>query len=458
LLARVRSQSAEIREEAAREVLEAPSHWLSAIDHRMNQIADTCDRGAMRALFEDVRKQARETERTKMRSEGKSGEIETPDYLSMLVTHGQPSKKSWQDLIAVVAMSRMLVQIATIGAARELIDVYVRFGEFLRVDTQKNLAKVGDTAVAALIEATHHKAEKIAHWAARQLDGMGKGIPGEAVQTEDHAALADILRAYGRIRDPDAARIVISFANTERSLVRDGARQSVALMGQTALWQLRDMYENTIGKRAPRDWTWERTARELFAEYDRLRLSKVHQQFEAGAAARQSGDLRKMREHWDRVLSQSPGFERAAEMAPGYLEYADKFAEIEAGQVRIVLTRVERIASDEAHRKRAQSLALILAAKEQAARGVAEAYLVRRALELDPSNRRALELKHQLSGGRSERDTRAGRYAAAGAIGGVALLAIAFIAFWRGQAPWRRRTDAQEPSAAAPPSDDGAEP
>jgi len=52
-------------------------------------------------------------------------------------------------------------------AVRGLIDIYVRFGEFLRVDTQLSLEKMGEGAIAALIEAERHPAPKIAHWAAR---------------------------------------------------------------------------------------------------------------------------------------------------------------------------------------------------------------------------------------------------------------------------------------------------
>ena len=76
---------------------------------------------------------------------------------------------------------------------------------------------------------------------------LGKGVPSEAVQTENQAVLADVLRAYGRTRNPDAVRIVVSFANSERAQVRDASRQSVALMGEIASWQLRDSYENVVG-------------------------------------------------------------------------------------------------------------------------------------------------------------------------------------------------------------------
>ncbi len=57
--------------------------------------------------------------------------------------------------------------------------------------------------------------------ASDQLDVIGKTVPGEAVQTADNQVLADVLRAYGRARDADAARVIVSFANSDRVQVRD---------------------------------------------------------------------------------------------------------------------------------------------------------------------------------------------------------------------------------------------
>ena len=97
---------------------------------------------------------------------------------------------------------------------------------------------------------------------------------------------------------------MVSFAGTERSQVRDAARQAIALMGETANWQLRDAYENVVGKRPQRDWSWERTARELFGELDRLRSSEVSDLFEAGLKAQSDGDLERMRSAFDQVLAE----------------------------------------------------------------------------------------------------------------------------------------------------------
>jgi hypothetical protein len=433
LLARFRSEELPVRETAVRELLEVSPRLVPAIDQRMNELASSADREEMRRTLEEIRRKARSDERERMQAEGKRGAIKTPDYLEMVVRHARPKSKAWQELVAVLAMSRMLVQIGTTPAVRELIDVHVRFGELLRVDTQLQLEKLGDKALAALIETRRHKAEKIARWAERQLDAMGKGIASEAVQTEDQQVLCDVLRAYGRIRDPDAARIVISFANSERAQVREAARQAVVLMGEVAAWQLRDTYETIVGKKPARDWSWDRTARELFAEFDRLRLAQVYRLFEEGQQARDAGDLVKMRQSYDKVLARSPLFERRAEMAAGYLDYARSLGPEGKGDALDALRRAERIAGDEALKSRARSLLFTLEAEELFERGIADQVLFRRALETDPENARAREGLARIERGELEQQSKLGRYAAAAAIGLIALLAILIVALRRGR-------------------------
>jgi hypothetical protein len=446
LIARIRDADASAREAASREVLEAKPSWVAAIDHRMNEIADQGNKNDMRRALEEARKLAREAEKKKLEAEGKRGKVDTPDYLAMLVQFAEPKQKAWQNTVAVVAMSRMLVHIGTVESARELIDVYARFGEFLRVDVQLQLTAMGHKSVAALIETRRHQAEKMVRWAARQLDSMGRAIPSESVQTEDHQVLSDVLRAWGRVRDPDAARIVISFANTERAQVRQAARQAVAMMADVANWQLRDSYEDLLGKKPPRDWTWDRTARELFGEFDRQRLARVYGLFEEGLAAKEQGKLDEMRAAFDKVLARSPLFDRRAEMVPGYLEFAKKKLDDDRQAALDAIRRAERLADDETAKKKVQSLALTLEGEELASRGIADQVLFQRAIELDPENSRAREVLGRLQRGELEKESSVGRHAAAAAIGLVALIAIAFIGLHRG----RRDPDPAPPAEDAP--------
>jgi len=318
--------------------------------------------------------------------------------------------------------------------------VHVRFGEFLRVDTQRALTRLGDRAVPALLEARRHPTERIGKWAARRLDALGRAAPGQAAQIADVQVLADVFRAYGRTKDLDAARIVVSFAGSERAQLREAARQAVAMLGETGHWQLRDAYENVVGKRAQRDWGWERTARELFGELDRLRRAEIIDSFEKGADALRRGDLEAMRVAFDQVLARAPDFQRADEMADGYFAYARKHADDQRERALISLRRAERVGTDPARRKKIQSLMLSLEAGRLAERGIADKSLLKQAVDADPENSRAREQLLELSRVEPPSDRRT-RYAIAGAIGLSALLGVLFILI-------RPRTPLPNPPAA----------
>ncbi len=434
---RITSNDAAERTSATRELLEVDDELVPALRARINELAEKGDRTALKKLLASVRREARQNVRKQMKAEGKRGRVVTPDYLEMLTELARPDSKEWKQLTALIASSRMLRHIGTVEAVRELINVYVRFGEFVRVDTQLQLEKLGDKAVAALIETRRHEAAKIARWANRQLDALGEAIPSEAVQTGDQQVLADVLRAYGRIRDPDAARVVITFANSERAQIREAARQSIVMMGEVANWQLRDTYLNIVGKKPPRDWSWDRTARELLGEFDRLRLAQVYGHFERGLGDLEAGDLTKMGEAFDKVLARNPMFERRAEMVPGYVALARKVADEDRERAIDALRRAERLAGEDALGTEARSLRFTLEGEALLERGVADQLLFRRALELDAKNERARKVLDRIQRGEIEKETRLYRFIAAGAIGVIALLAMGFIAL-------RRRTGSSE--------------
>ena len=425
-LKRLLSRDADERETAIREILEVEPDAFPAIHRRLSELAESSDHEAMKELLGSVRDKARD-------EAGKKAA--PPDYLSMLEAHPKLDSKPFRDLVSVLAMSRMLREIGTTPAARELVSIYARFGEFLRIDTQHQLEQLGERSIAALVEAERHPAPKIAHWASRQLDMLGKAIPSEAIQTNDPEVLSDILRAYGRARNPDAARLVISFANSERTQIRDAAREAVVLMGEVANWQLRDTYENVVGKKPSREWAWERTARELFSEFDRLRLSQVHVLFEQGLAAYKAGKLDEMAALFDQVLAQSPTFERSAEMLPGYLEYAKARFEDAPEKAARALRRVERLSVNTDSGKPAESLLLTLQARDLLNRHIADQILARRALELDPTNTRARRLIEQMTRGETEVEGRFRRYVAAFVIAFLALAALAVLALRKRPGP-----------------------
>lgn len=444
LLERLSAAADNQRESARREILEAELSWIPAVASRLDHIAEDADRGAMK----DTLLQIRRTTREALKRAASNGEsVDTPDYLEMIASHPRPQSKAWTDLVRVLGLSRTCVAQGSVPAVRTLIQVYVRF-DFLRIDTQLQLEKLGERAVAALIETRRFPAEKIQAWARRQLDALGKGIPSEAVQTEDYQVLADVLRAYGKARDPDAARIVISFANSERAQVREAARQAVAMLGETANWQLKDTYENVVGRRPKRDWNWERTARELFWEFDRLRMAVVYDLFERGLAAWKRRDFPAMRRAYDKVLVRQPLFEHRAEMAAGYFDYARAAKDDELDQAIVGLYRAQRVSTDEKEQRRISSLLLTLEADRLARDKLVDQSLLRRAVDLDPDNRRAAERLEQLRAGRRDPSSETSRYVIAGAIAFFALVAIGVIAWVRPRASPPTAPD----TAAAPGS------
>jgi len=426
------------RDDARREALEVTPKLVPALRFRLAATAESTKHDELKELLLKIRKKGRDDARDEQQADGAHGKVKTPDYLAMAIEHAEPKSKAWCSLVSVLAESRMLAQIGTVEAVRGLIDVYVRYGEFLRVDPQLQLEALGDRAVPALIETQRHQAEKIAKWATRELDALGKAIPSEAVQVTDLQVLSDVLRAYGRVRDPDAARIVISFSNSERAQVREASRQAIAMLGEVGAWQLRDTYETVVGKKPPRDWNWERTARELFGEFDRLRSAEVLHLFEAGTAARDKGDLEGMRRAFDQVLTRNPDYPKREELAAAYLEYAQKTLTKNPRDAVAALRRVERLGKDTEAETTATSLRLTLQAEALADAGIADRTLLSRALEVNPKNARARDELSRFEHGEIKADD-SSRYYAAGAIGLAALGAIAYVLTRRG---------APEPSSA----------
>jgi hypothetical protein len=425
------SEEADAKETAIGELLEVRPRLVAAIHHRIIEIADRSDKEKMKRLFNEARRQLRDEPHSLERNSPTGLRQTEPDLLLTLLQSNKLKGQTWQESVNLVALLRMLSALATVEAARELIFAYSRFGEFVRLEVQQRLSRMKDRSIAALIEARRNPAEKISRWAGLRLDQMGKAIPGETVRTNDFDALADILRAYGRVRDPDAARIVVSFANSERSQLRVAARQAIAMLGPVGLWQLRDAYEDVVGRRPRRDWTWERTARELFGEFDRLRLARVYGTFVEGMRALQKGDLEAMGQAFDTVLAKDPLFEKRAQMAPGYFRLAQYFAGRNPAAASQAAMRVLRLAPDPKLKAQARSLLMTLRAAASGARGVVDTNRLEIAVEQDPENQWARGLLANSQPGATQNRVPTIRWISSVILGGVGLLSVLFVLFRR---------------------------
>src|SRR6202044_3727011 len=147
--------------------------------------------------------------------------------------------------------------------------------------------------------------------------------PGDAVQTKDNQALADILRAYAAIKDLDALPVVLSFVNSDRAQVRLAARESTLAYGQDALWKLREAYAALTGDPAPEGIPAVDLAKKLFDAYDRFRLADVYALVDRALGEQKAGKLDAAVTDFDEALARQPMLDRRAEAAPAYFAYGE---------------------------------------------------------------------------------------------------------------------------------------
>ncbi|MGK3969397.1 hypothetical protein WMF38_34580 [Sorangium sp. So ce118] len=374
------------------------------------------------------------------------------DWLDFMLAVPRPRDSAWRDVVKLLAMERMLVAAGTTPAVRELIALHAYFGELLRIDLQRQIAKLRDKAVPALIEARQHDAKIVQRWANKQLDLLGRAIPGEAIATNDTQILADVLRAYGRVRDVDAMRAVLSFCNSDRARVRDAAREAISAIGEPGIWQLRDAYLNLTGDKPPREWSWDRVARELFATYDRARLAEVYKLMDEGVAAAGASKLAEATDAFDKVLARAPLFERRKEMVGAYVERAKALAADKREDALAMLRKALRLDPTGEHARKIEAEIAYLEGALLIERSTPDKFVLERALELDPAHAGAKAALASLGDKVAERKDQTNRHIAAGAVGLVAMLAMFFIARRRSDpAPSPGRASAAPPRPSAPP-------
>ena len=458
LLERLTAEDERTRKSARPAVASVEPSALAPIRVRIQELRGSLDREAAPLLLEDLRKEGRKSlkkaakdpkaEDPAAQRPKKNAEDDEGDWLDFALARPKPKDSTWRDLVHLLAMERMLAAIGTTPAVRELVQLHAYFGELLRVDLQRQIARLKDKAVPALIEARQHDAKIVQRWASRQLDLLGKAIPGEAVATSDTQVLADVLRAYGRTRDVDAVRVLLSFCNSDRIQLREAAREAIAAVGEPGSWQLKDVYLGLTGNKPPRDWAWDRLARELFALYDRARLAEVHRLMDEGIAAAGAGKHEAATAAFDKVLARAPLFDRRKEMVPSYVARAKELDEAgQREQALEMLRKALRLDPEAQGAKLVAAEAAYLEGMVLVARGTPDKFIFNRALELDPSHTRARAALASLEDKAIVRQSSMRRYAAAAAIGVAALIAMTLLLRTRR----RGRGDGAAPPPPAPP-------
>ena len=418
-IARLGDPDVTIRHAAAYAIVHTPGDALPLLEVRMLR-APEAGPGPMWLALDKARKSLGSGKDAP--KDGKDAKEESPsELLAAVVDSGNgPGARALSLLLAGMQACETLGGVA---GARVLVHLAVENKGLLKTTVTNALRRMGDHAVAALVEVRRAEDKDLRTWANRTLDSLGKFLPSDAVQVKDPQALADVLVAFGKIKDPDAMRVIITYLDADRAQVREAARWAIAQFGHDAKAPLKEAYDNFTGDKAGDDWPADKTLGALVAAYDKVRLAEVYKLLDEGIAHRDAGRLEEAVASFDALLARAPTFERKAELAPTYVDLAHKKLPTDRAAGHALLAKALRLAAGTNIAAPIESELDYLDAAELLEHGVADTTLLERALQLDANNAPARDLLTRLQNDAEARESRLRRWAASGAVGIVAALA-----------------------------------
>jgi tetratricopeptide (TPR) repeat protein len=331
------------------------------------------------------------------------------DLADALVDMGPPTtgdSGGYRTAVTTALLLEALAHIGTTPAARQLVKVAVDHGGAFRPDVAAHVKSLGDKAVPALLETRKAPSSELRHWAYSQLEGMGKRLPGDAVQTKDNQVLADVLRAFAHLHDMDSLPVLLSFVSSDRAQVRTAAREALEAFGQDAVWKLREAYSNVTGKAAPEGWQAAEVAKELFAAHDRLRLQEVYGLVDEGLAREKEGKLEEAVAAFDQALAREPMIERRGEMVSAYAAYAKTLEDTDPSRSLVLFRKAARLWPESSRAPQIEAEIAYLEGKDLLGRGVLDVEPFQRALTLDPGHDKARAELARLDANVEERQQR----------------------------------------------------
>lgn len=309
------------------------------------------------------------------------------DLLTLLIA--LPRARDTDVAIERITLARALGRVESADSGRALLALSAAFNGAFRQEVGRIIrGQLKDYALPAIIEARNPS--EMQRIFLRQLrEALHRVTPGETVQQRDNALLADVIRAYGTMRQADAMKVVVSFVNSDRAQVRDAARWAVSQYGRDAIHALRDAFEMYEGRDPDLAWGWERVARELYQANDRRRDAEVAQRLDQGIAAGRSHEVDAMLGHFRFVLARHPTFERKREMVPILVENARALERSDAARAETLWRLALWVEPEGESARRIRGEILFLEAERALAGGVADPELYRAVLRVDPDNERA---------------------------------------------------------------------
>jgi tetratricopeptide (TPR) repeat protein len=385
---------------------------FSALDARLSRTPEAGP-GPMWLVLDKVKKA--NTEKTDDTAKS------VDDLMHAVVAAGNsPGHKSLALLLAGIRASEKQGGVA---GARVLVRIATDHKGLLKSYASGALKRMGDHAVAALVEVRRDTDKELRGFANKLLDSMGKFLPQDAVQVHDPQALADVITAFGKTKDPDAMRAIIPYLNADRAPVREAARWAIAQYGNDARPILEETYDQFTGDKAPKDWPADKILKGLIVAYDRVRLAEVFKLLDEGIAHRDAGRLEEAVASFDALLARAPQFDRRAELAPAYHELARKKESSDRAAARLLYGKAARLAAGTPIAATIEADLAVLDTEDLLARGIADTSLLQKALAVDPNHTRARDLLQKIENDARAREDRFRRFALAGFAGVVATIA-----------------------------------
>lgn len=353
-----------------------------------------------------------------------TGGREGAEYDLLALMLAAPRSPDLDGAIERVVLARALGRMASADAGRALVALAPSNGAILRQEVGRVIrGQLRDYALPALIE-LRNPSEMMRVFMRQIREALRKVTPGEAVQQHDNALLAEIIRAYGSIRQPDAMQVVVSFVNSDRAQVREAARWAVTQYGRESINALRSAYEMYEGHDPDARWGWERTARELYLANDRRRMAEVTQRLDAGLDAGRAGRAGEMLGHFRWVLARHPDLQRRGEMVEPLMRYARALESESAARAEAVWRLALWVEPEGAHAREIRAEMLFLEAEIAMHRGVADPELYDAVLRVDPGHARARAQRSAVAQDEVLRARRRRRTAGAAGLLGVALATL----------------------------------
>ncbi|MDP3278778.1 MAG: hypothetical protein Q8Q09_26540 [Deltaproteobacteria bacterium] len=375
-LARLRTESADVRTQAAEALEHLEPSDVPAIRQRLLAPLGVSHFNVHAAMVRAIR--------------SVTGGRENADFDLLTALIAYPSRTQDIDLATErIALARALGAIKTADSGRALVAFGLAHNRIFRLATiriARNQLK--EYTVPALIE-IRRPTDDMRLYIRQMREGIRRVTPGESVQTRDNALLAEVIRAYGSVRQQDAMAVVGSFVNSDRVQVREAARWAIAQFGRDAINVLRSSYENFVGEDPNPLWGWERVARELYSANDRRKTEEVAAAMDQGLAAARAGRNDEMLSKFEWVLSRHPLFERRGEMVEHLERFARSLERTDVARAAVLYRTALRIDPEGARANALRGAILYLDAERALSHGVADPELYRAALTADPTHARA---------------------------------------------------------------------